>query len=188
MKKLVLSSILFVSIASFLAFIPIESKLKSAKSHIKFFSTTAAEDIEAHNYKAVSTIDTQSGKVVFSVPMQSFEFEKSLMQKHFNQSKFLDTKQFPKAKFVGNIQNLKEISFDKDGTYLAKIEGQMTIRGKTNTVVDEAKLTVKEGLVKVLSSFDLKLADYGIEFEKGKPSKNIAETVKVTIEAEYPNL
>lgn len=188
MKKLVFSSIILVSMASLLAFIPLEGKLKSSKSHIKFFSTTPAEDIEAHNYKAVSTIDSQSGKVVFSVPMQSFEFEKSLMQKHFNKSKFLDTKQYPKAKFIGQIQNLSEIDFKEEGTYSAEVEGKMTIRGKTNPLSDQAKITVSGNTITVLSSFDLRLSDFGIEFEKGKPSSNIAETVEVTIEAEYPNL
>src|SRR5690554_3884714 len=85
MKNLLFNLTILSSVVSLLAFHPVEEKLKSSKSHIKFFSTTPAEDIEAHNYKAISTINLQNGKVVFSVPMQSFEFEKSLMQKHFNQ-------------------------------------------------------------------------------------------------------
>jgi len=50
-------------------------KQTSSKTHIKFFSTTAVENIESNNYKSVSVLDTKSGDVVFSVPMQSFEFE-----------------------------------------------------------------------------------------------------------------
>ena len=74
-----------------------EEKQKTSKTHIKFFSTTPVEDIEANNYATVGTIDPGTGKIVFSVPMQSFEFEKSLMQQHFNSKKFLDTKTNPKA-------------------------------------------------------------------------------------------
>ena len=79
------------------AFTPPVGKFVSSKTHIKFFSHTSVEDIQANNYASVSTIDPSSGDVVFSVPMQSFEFEKALMQKHFNGEDFLDTKQFPKA-------------------------------------------------------------------------------------------
>jgi hypothetical protein len=60
-------------------------RLVSEKIHIKFFSTTPAEDIEANNYSATSTLNTSNGSVAFSVPMQGFEFEKRLMQRHFNQ-------------------------------------------------------------------------------------------------------
>ncbi len=92
-------------------------KLVSSKSHVKFFSTTPMEDIEANNYASVSTINTETGEVVFSVPMQGFEFEKSAMQKHFNSENFLDTKSHPKSKLVGKITNLDEIDFSKDGEY-----------------------------------------------------------------------
>jgi len=57
-------------------------KLVSQKTHFKFFSHTVAEDIEAHNYKAVGTLLPDTGDIVFSVPMQSFEFEKAKMQQH----------------------------------------------------------------------------------------------------------
>lgn len=52
-------------------------KLVSTKTHIKFFSSTPAEDIQAENTASVSTIDKNTGEVVFSVPMQGFQFEKS---------------------------------------------------------------------------------------------------------------
>ena len=52
-------------------------KQTSSTTHIKFFSSTPAENIEANNYKSVSTLDTKTGDIVFSVPMQSFEFEKA---------------------------------------------------------------------------------------------------------------
>jgi len=125
------------------------------------------------------------GKVVFSVPMQGFEFEKSLMQKHFNQDKFLDTKQFPTGRLVGNITNIETIDFTTPGTYDAVIEGEMTIRGVTNKIKENGKLTVTDQGLNAHSVFDITLADYGIEFVKGKPSKNIAKTVEVTIEATY---
>lgn len=168
-----------------MAFTTVGDKLVSSKTHIKFFSTTPAEDIEANNYAAVSTIDKTDGKFVFSVPMQGFEFPKSLMQKHFNQEKFLNTSKFPKAKYVGNITNLSDIDFENDGTYTAKVDGEMTIRGITKPVSENATIKVSGGTVNLETKFFITLADYGIEFEKGKPSKNIADKVEVTAIAEY---
>jgi polyisoprenoid-binding protein YceI len=154
------------------------------KTHIKFFSTTPAEDIEAHNYSTTGTISTD-GHLAFSVPMQGFEFEKSLMQKHFNQDKFLDTKQFPTGRLVGRITNIESIDFATPGTYDANIEGELTIKGVTNTIKERGQITVSGEGLKAYSVFNVTLADYGIEFIKGKPASNVAKTVEVTVQAEY---
>lgn len=185
MKNLKVLSIVFIAVLGLFAFTSVGDKLVSSKTHIKFFSTTPAEDIEANNYTAVSTIDKATGKFVFSVPMQGFEFPKAKMQKHFNQKKFLHTKEYPKAKYVGNITNLSDIDFDSDGTYTANVKGDMTIRGVTNSVTEDATIKVSGGKVSLETKFDITLADYGIEFEKGKPSSNIADKVEVTAKAKY---
>lgn len=185
MKKSFLLSVVAALFISFAGYAQDSNKLVSSKSQIKFFSTTPAEDIEANNTASVSTINKITGEVVFSVPMQGFEFEKSLMQKHFNSDKFLDTKTFPKAKLKGKITNLNEIDFSKDGIYNAVIEGELSIKGKTNPLKEKGTITVKGDLVTVYSKFNATLADYGIEFVKGKPSSNIAKTVEITVNAEY---
>lgn len=161
------------------------SRMVSSKSHIKFFSSTPAEDIEANNYSATSAINTGSGNVVFVVPMQGFEFEKSLMQKHFNQKKFLDTKSYPEARLVAKIINIDKIDFSKDGKYDAMVEGELAIRGVTNKIKEKGTVTVKGGMIEAKSVFNVTLADYGIEFRRGKPSSNIADIVEVTVLAEY---
>ena len=185
MRKFSILTILTVITVTLFSFKPLIGKLTSNKTHVKFFSTTPAEDIEAHNYKSVGTLDTQSGEVVFSVPMQSFEFEKALMQKHFNSEKFLDTKANPKSKFVGSIVNLNEVNFEKNGTYQAQVKGDLTLHGKTNPIVEKVTIHVADNLIKSTGKFTIKLADYGIAFEKGKPSTNISKTVDVTIEADF---
>ena len=185
MKKnvisLVILSFVLVSMASF----NVANRWVSNKTHIKFYSHTVAEDIEANNYKSVSTIDPVSGEVVFSVPMQGFEFEKALMQKHYNSDKFLDTKKYPKAKLVARITNLSEIHFDKDGTYPANIKGELTIKDKTNSITERGTITVKGKNVNVQSKFNITLAQYNVAFEKGKPSTNIGKSVEVSVQAEY---
>jgi len=160
-------------------------KQVSSKTHVKFFSTTPVEDIEANNYKTVSVLNTETGSLVFSVPMQSFEFEKALMQKHFNSEKFLNTKENPKAKLKGNVTNLSDIKFDTDGTYTGIVEGDLTINGVTNAVKENVTFKIKDGKIALASKFNVTLDEYEVAFENGKPSKNIAKTVEVSVEANY---
>lgn len=180
LKSTVLSLVLF-SLLSFTA----GEKLQSTKTHIKFFSHTPVEDIEAHNYQAISNFNTGTGEVVFSVPMQGFTFEKALMQKHFNQANFLDTKKHPKSKFVGKIENLSAINFGSDGSYPATVSGKMTIKDVSQDVSAAGTVTVKGKQITIQSAFPIELAAYGIAFDKGKPANNIAKEIAVDVEAEY---
>ena len=186
MKKLMVLS-LIVSVFSLVAFKPIEGKLVDKETHINFFSHTAVEDITANNYKVTSTVETTTGAVVFSVPMQSFEFDKSLMQEHFNGKNFLNTKKFPKAKFIGNIDNLSVINFSEDGEYNAMISGELEIKGEKKAINEKATITVSEGTVTLTTKMNLTLADFGISFKKGKPSKNIAKSIEINVKAIYNN-
>ncbi|MFK5878917.1 MAG: YceI family protein [Flavobacteriaceae bacterium] len=186
MKKLMVLS-LIVSVFSLVAFKPIEGKLVSKDTHVSFFSHTAVEDITANNYKVTSTIETSTGAIVFSVPMQSFEFDKSLMQEHFNGKNFLNTKKFPKAKFIGNIDNLSVINFNEDGEYAAMISGELEIKGAKKAINEKATITVIGGKVTLTTTMNLTLADFGVTFKKGKPSKNIAKDIEITVKAIYNN-
>ncbi|NOQ23825.1 MAG: YceI family protein [Bacteroidales bacterium] len=185
MKKLnvILSSLIILF--SLTAYSQSNDKLVSSKTHIKFFSHTPAEDIEANNYTSVSTLNKETGEVVFSVPMQGFDFKKALMQKHYNSDKYLDTKTFPKAKLKATITNFSEFDLSKDGSYEAVVEGELTIHGVTKAIKEKGTLTIKDNMVSAQSTFNVTLADYGVEFVKGKPSSNIAKTVEVTVLAEY---
>lgn len=180
MKKLLFAlftSVSFVSVA--------QERLSTTAGHIKFFSTTAAENIEANNYKVVSAITPETGKVVFSIPMQSFEFEKALMQKHFNTDKFLDTKQFPTAKFKGTIQDAENLNLSKNGSYNAVVLGDLTLHGVTKPIRQTLKLKVENGKITGYSNFDIALADYKIVLPSGKPTEHVAKTVNVTVDLNF---
>ena len=172
-------------LVSFSAYSETGGKLTSSKSHVKFYSHTALEDIEANNYTSVSTMNTETGDVVFSVPMQGFEFEKAAMQKHFNSDNFLDTQTYPKSKLVGKITNIGDIDFSKDGEYPADVEGDLTIKGKTKSIKEKGTITVKDGDIGIQSKFNVTLADHGISFVKGKPSTNVSKVVEVTVLSDY---
>jgi len=181
MKNLVLT--LAIALISLTAFS--QDKHSTTSGHIKFFSSTPAEDIEANNYKVTSIIKPTEGTIVFSVPMQSFEFEKALMQKHYNSKKFLNTKQFPKGKFKGTITNLADIDFTTDGTYEATVTGTLTIHGVAKEITEKFSLAVQGEAITGTTTFDLVLADYGVVFTKGKPSENIAKNIKITANLNY---
>lgn len=186
MKKVTLSIMLIGFISLFSLSTMAQDRYVSSKMHIKFFSTTPVEDIEANNYASVSTINPSTGEVVFSVPMQSFEFEKALMQQHFNNEHFLETNVYPNSKFKGTITNLDEIDFTKNGEYKASIEGEMTIKDKTNEINETGTIIVKGQNLTVNSVFDLTLADYGITFNESEMvSKKIAKTIEITINGVY---
>ena len=186
MKKLISSLFIAVALITFSFTAAAQDRYVSSKTHIKFFSTTPVEDIEANNYASVSTIDRSSGEVVFYVPIQSFEFEKAMMQQHFNNEHFLESNVYPKSKFKATILNLDEIDFTKDGTYQAEIEGEMTIKDLTNSLKESGTIEVKDQTFTVNAVFDLVLADYGITFNDSEMvSKKIAKSVEITVTAVY---
>lgn len=152
-------------------------------AHISFFSSTPAEDIEANNYSVVVVLDSKEDSLGFSVPMQAFEFKKSAMQKHFNQKNFLNTKEFPQATFKGKIEDADSIDYATNGEYEVTITGTMTIHGVEREVTQKGTLEISNDTVSLYSVFDLTLADYEVIFNSGKPSKNIAKTIKVTVKA-----
>ncbi|MFT5513510.1 MAG: polyisoprenoid-binding protein YceI [Bacteroidia bacterium] len=167
------------------AFTTEETKLVNKTGHMHFYSHTDVEDINADNYKVISTLNPSTGYVVVSVPMQAFEFEKALMQKHYNSPKFLDTKQFPKAKFVGKISNLSAVKFSTNGTYAANLTGDLTLHGVTKSVTEKATIIVSDKSVDVSLKMDITLADYKIAFEKGKPSTNVAKRVEASFKTSF---
>ena len=157
-----------------------QDKLSTNSGHINILSTTPIKDIEVNNYKVTSSITPATGAIVFSVSMQSFEFLNTKMQQYYNSKKFLNIKRYPKGKFKGTITNISEIDFIKSGSYTAFVSGKLTIRGVSNNVSERIYFTIKNNTVTAKIEFDIILANYRLVFNKGKASKNIAKSVKVT--------
>ncbi|VAW26522.1 hypothetical protein MNBD_BACTEROID04-327, partial [hydrothermal vent metagenome] len=90
-----------------------------------------------------------------------------------------------KSKFKGQITNITDVNFDKDGTYNVSVDGEMTLHGVTKAISETAIITVKGNKVIIETKLKLTLADYNINFKKGKPSTNIAKIIDVTSKSEY---
>src|SRR5690606_38760957 len=126
-----------------------------------FYSKAPLEDIEAHTDQALCILDASSGEVAASLLMKSFRFEKALMQEHFNE-KYVESDKYPKATFAGKISNMADINLNENGTYTAKVEGNITIHGETKPLTTDIELVVQDNTIKATGSFPLRVKDFKI--------------------------
>jgi polyisoprenoid-binding protein YceI len=101
------------------------------------------------------------------------------MQEHFNEN-YIESDKFPNATFKGKIINLKDINFEKNGTYKAMVEGDLTIHGITKKVKHQGTFEIKDGKISANAKFPIALKDYEIKIPN-TVIKNIAEIVEVTV-------
>lgn len=158
-------------------------KIYSTKTgKISFFSDAPLEDIEAKNSEVESKLAPANGQVVFTMLMKGFQFENQLMEEHFNEN-YVESTKFPKSDFKGIITNVKDINFLKDGSYPAKVKGNLTIHGITKEVETTGLVDVKGSNITAKTKFVINLQDYGIG---GKLiGKKIAETIAITVDCQY---
>lgn len=141
------------------------------------FNAPKEKGVTATSQSLTSKINLETKEIVFSVPIQAFKFASSRMQGHFNQEGVMNSAEYPKAKFKGTIITDADLSID--GTYAVTVEGEMTIRGASNTFTSEGEVIVKDGKVEVRSSFVINAFEFGID------SKDFGDVVEVTLNALY---
>jgi hypothetical protein len=174
--------IVFFSIALFLTTFTssAQEKYYTKSGKIKFFSKTSVENIDASNKSAVCILDSQTGDIQFAVLMKGFEFKKALMREHFNKD-FAESDKFPKSEFKGQITNNSEIKYATDGSYPAKVKGNLTIHGESNAIETTGTITVKNGKITAVSTFNILVQDYKIKIP-GVYRSQISDTIKITID------
>lgn len=148
--------------------------------HIKFYSDTPIETIEANNHAVNSALNPKTGDFVFKILIKSFEFEKALMQEHFNEN-YMESDKYPNAMFKGKVVNAGDIDFRLAGTNDAIIKGDLTIHGVTKAVEENGTFTVKDGKIHGQSVFSVLLEDYKIKVP-GAVKKQISESIEVTVD------
>ena len=130
MKKIILS--LMIVTASMMAF---AQKKTSTSATVAFDATTSLDNLaKAENKTAIAAIDPSKNTVQFEAAIKNFAFANPKIQEHFNQKGWLNSDEFPKATFSGVITNPSAINFNKDGTYNVTVEGDLTIKDKTQKV------------------------------------------------------
>jgi polyisoprenoid-binding protein YceI len=155
-------------------------KFITKTGHIKFFSASPMENIEAHNHQVNAALNVATGDFVFKVLMKSFEFEKALMQEHFNEN-YVESDKYPNATFAGKVINISEVNISKDGTYNVGVQGNLTFHGGTKQIQTKGTLEVKEGKIIGKAKFNILLADYNIKIP-GAVTNNISKEIEITVE------
>lgn len=136
------------------------------------FSSPTDDDVKAVNNEVTSRI-ADNGQITFSLLIKGFRFKYAEMQEHFN-DQYLESNKFPRADFRGNIVNLKEVNFTKDGSYKVTVKGDLTMHGVTKNVTANGTIDIKAGKPVAGCEFDVSVKDFNVDAAK--------VTSKVTIE------
>jgi len=150
---------------------------------VAFYSKTPLENIDGVNNEVSSILNTSTGELVFTLLVKSFHFERALLEEHFNEN-YMESSKIPKSTFKGKITNLTAVNFAKDGNYNANVDGDLTIHGVTQKVTAPGTITVKAGKITAVSSFKIKIKDYGIKIPTLVADK-IAEVVEIKVNCVY---
>jgi hypothetical protein len=126
-----------------------------------FNASSPIEKIAAVNNQTDSKFVADNGQVVFAVLIKGFKFENQLMEDHFNEN-YMESTKLPKADFKGDITNIKEVNFAKDGSYPVTLEGNLTLHGVTNKVNASGTMKIAGGVPEMDGTFKVKLKDYNV--------------------------
>ena len=171
-------SLLFF-LACTLSFSASAQQYMTREGHVRFFSTTPIEDIEAENHQTTALLQAD-GAFAFRVPVLGFRFEKALMEEHFNEN-YLESHTYPNGSFEGSIDGFTDAL--KDGEFhdvLAK--GVLTIHGVEQPREIPSTVQWNGNGWDIESAFNIAPADHDINIPKVVRNK-IAPTIEVTVEA-----
>ncbi|WP_316785692.1 YceI family protein [Pedobacter frigiditerrae] len=145
---------------------------------VNIFSSTPVEDIKAASSSGAAVLIAQKQELAVQVNIKSLEFDKKLMQEHFNEN-YMESDKYPTAKFKGIIS--PKIDWTKDGEYNVTAKGTLNVHGEDQVRSITGKLSIKNGVVNLYSSFDVACAAHQIKIPSLVFTK-IAEVIKVTIQ------
>ena len=180
MKKTTLILALVMATGSLFA-----QKKTTTSAVISFDATTAIDALpKADNKTAIASLDTKTGKLAFEVTIKNFAFSNPRIQEHFNAEGWMNSDKFPTATFKGDIKNLKDVNFAKDGSYKVTVAGEITIHGVTKPIESTGTIVVSGSKIKASSDFKIKLEDFNVNggaIAAGKVSKEPA----ISVNAEF---
>ncbi len=159
---------------------------KTTTSATVSFDATTPKDLlpKAENKTVIGSLNTQTGDVAFEAAVKNFSFSNPQMQGHFNGPNWFKSDTYPVFTFNGKIERLSSVKFTKNGTYKVTVTGDLKIKDISKKQKFHGTITVKDGKIKLISDFKIKVADYsiaGTPIESGKVSKE----PKVTVSAEF---
>ena len=141
------------------------------------FSTASDEDVKAVNNEVTSRM-ADNGQLTFSLLIKGFKFKLAEMQEHFN-DQYLESNKFPRADFKGNITNLKDVNFGKDGSYKVTVKGDLTMHGVTKNITANGMVEIKGGKPVASCQFVMVLKDFNVS------ASSVTDKVTVDINCQY---
>ncbi|HQW11263.1 MAG TPA: YceI family protein [Saprospiraceae bacterium] len=163
-----------------------QSKYFTRDGNITFNADSPLEKVQAVNNKVNTVIERSTGKIEFSALIKSFMFEKALMQEHFNEN-YLESDKYPKATFKGKFTNLKDINFDKNGTYNVVAEGILNMHGVDKKITVSGPLKINGNNLNLAADFKVNVSDFNIEIPSLVKDK-ISKVVSIKVQANYKAL
>jgi polyisoprenoid-binding protein YceI len=180
MKKTLIAMALLITTGSVFA-----QKKTTSSATISFDATTPKDALpKAENKAVIGALDLKTGVVQFEAAVKNFSFSNPMMQDHFNGNKWMNSDVNPKFTFTGKITDLKKVNFTKNGTYIATVSGDLTLKGIIKPLSAPVTFVVNNGKISANTSFTVKLSDYnitGVPVDAGK----IALEPKVTVSASF---
>lgn len=159
-----------------------QNKYSVDKGRINFTSNAQLELIQATSDKVQGLIDLSTQQFAFTVDVKSFVgFNSELQREHFNE-KYMESEKFPKARFSGKI--IEPVDFTADNSYDIRAKGDLEIHGQKQTRIIKSKITIKNGLINVASSFNVPLSDHNIAIPN-IVSQKIATEIEVEFNASF---
>ena len=172
-------SMLFVLVLNLFHSAGAQERFYTKSGLIRFYSKSPLENIEAQNNSVTCVLDTKTGLFQFAVLMKGFEFKKALMQEHFNEN-YLESYKFPKSEFKGQVLHIGEINFGKEGSYVVKVKGRLSIHGETKEIETSGTIIIKGGKIGTSADFNILLSDYNISIPTLVKDK-VSNRVKITV-------
>jgi hypothetical protein len=175
-KKIAIAALVLCSQLGF------AQKQVAKNASINIFSETPIENIDGTSKSSVSAINTSNNAIYFKCIISTISFDKALMQEHFNEN-YMESDKYPNAEFTGKIN--EAIDWTKDGKYNVTVSGDLSLHGITKAYNSlAATIVIAGGKVSGNAVFMVKCADHKISIPK-LLVKNIAETIRVTVQANY---
>jgi hypothetical protein len=141
------------------------------------FSAPSDEDVKATNNEVTSRI-ADNGQLTFSLLIKGFRFQLAEMQQHFN-DQYLESNKFPRADFKGNIVNLKDVDFSKDGNYKVSVKGDLTMHGVTKNITSNGIIEIKGGKPVASCQFTIVMKDFNVN------AASVTDKVTVDVSCQY---
>jgi hypothetical protein len=152
-------------------------KVYSTRNGKITFASPSDGDIKAANNEVTSRI-ADNGQLTFSLLIKGFKFQLAEMQEHFN-DQYLESNKYPRADFKGNIVNLAEVNFNKDGSYKASVKGDLTMHGVTKNITANGTIDIKGGKPVVLCQFIVLMTDFNVK------ASSVTQKVTVDVSCQY---